>query len=241
MIFMIGPVTGTRVPTSGRWSVASLSPLTNIWGEAHAGGTFGYTLKLSGLDGVVVTGIAEKPVYLCIDGDKAELRDAGHLWGKGTWETDDLVKAETEKGTSVASIGQAGERLVRFASIMCDGKMGRAAGRCGLGAVMGSKKLKAIAVRGNKRPALSDEEGLKSNIAANYVRKHLDFETELKPRWSQGVGRLIAEGKQGVKNYQVGPEQFRSFGPKYVEDMCSGQNLYCTGCSVCCIESKKFR
>jgi len=238
LIFMTGPVTGTRVPTSGRWSAAGLSPLTNIWGEAHAGGTFGHVLKMAGFDGVVVKGIAKKPSYLWLDGDKVELRDASHLWGMSTWDTDEQVKAETDSKASVACIGPAGEKLVRFALILNDGKMGRVAGRCGLGAVMGSKKLKAIAAKGVKRPAVFDDEGLKNSVATKFERKHLDFETELKPRWSEAISRMIGEGKMGFKNYQVGPEQFPSFSSKFVEDMCAGEKLYCAGCSTSCIESK---
>lgn len=238
LIFMTGPVTGTRVPTSGRWIVASLSPLSNIWGQAHAGGTWGYALKLAGWDGVVVTGIAKKPVYLWIDGDKVELRDAGKLWGRDNWVVDASLKAELGKGVAVASIGQAGENLVRFAMIQCDGKMGRAAARCGHGAVMGSKKLKAIAVRGAKRPGVYDDESLKNSVTANYIRKHLDFETELKPKWEKSVGQMWAEGKHGIKNYLLG--EFEGFGQKFAEDIISGDKLYCTGCSVSCIESKSI-
>jgi len=238
LVFMAGPVTGTRVPTSGRWIVASLSPLSNIWGQAHAGGTWGYALKLAGWDGVVITGIASKPVYLWIDGDNVELKDAGQLWGKDNWETDELLKAELGKGVCVASIGRAGERLVRFSMIIDDGKMGRAAARCGLGAVMGSKKLKAIAVRGNKRPRVYDEDGLKDSVAKLYLRKHLDWETELLPRWTAANRKMWSEGKHGIKNYQAG--EFEGFIEKFVEDITSGEKLYCTGCSVSCIESKSI-
>ncbi|MBI2832072.1 MAG: aldehyde ferredoxin oxidoreductase family protein [Chloroflexi bacterium] len=238
LVLMAGPVTGTRVPTSGRWSAAALSPLTNIWGEAHAGGTFGHAMKFAGLDGIVVKGKAQKPVYLWIDGERVELRDASHLWGKDTWQTDELVKAETDPRASVSCIGPAGEKLVRFAVILNDGKMGRVHGRCGLGAVMGSKKLKAIAVKGVKRPAVADEEGLKNSVTAKFVRRHLEFETELKPRWTESSGRLWREGKRGVKNYQTGPAGFPQFHAKYFENLMLGEKLYCAGCSVGCIESK---
>ena len=173
LVFMTGPVTGTRVPTSGRWTVAALSPLTNIVGEAHSGGSWGYALKLTGMDGIVVTGVAEKPMYLWIDGDKYELRDASSLWGMDTWETDEHLKRELRERVAVAAIGRAGERLVRFASIINDGRLGRAAARCGLGAVMGSKKLKAIAVRGVGRPQVWDGEGLKESLARTFIRKHV--------------------------------------------------------------------
>jgi len=235
LVFMTGPVTGTRVPSSGRWVVAAISPLTDIWGQAHAGGTWGYSLKLAGWDGVVVTGIPSKPAYIWIDGDEVALRDASHLWGKDTWETDDLIKQELGEKVSVAAIGQAGERLVRFSGILSDGKLGRFVGRCGLGAVMGSKKLKAIAVRGNRRPKVHDEEGLKRSVATHFIRQHMDAE-QLKYRRIKGIKRMWNQGRFGIKNYQAG--EFEGFDEKYAEEMTAGQSLYCTGCSASCIESK---
>lgn len=151
LIFMNGPFTGTSVPLSGRHGVVSRSPLTGIFGESDVGGTWGSNLKKAGFDGILITGKSEKPVYLWIHNDKVEIRDASHLWGKDTYETDSIVKSETHEKAVVSSIGQAGENQVSIASIMTDGRDARAAGRCGMGAVMGSKNLKAIVVLGTQK------------------------------------------------------------------------------------------
>ncbi len=236
LVFMTGPITGTRVPTSGRYVAAALSPLTNIWGQAHAGGTWGHGLKLAGWDGIVVKGAAKNPVYLFIDDDKVEIRDAANLWGKDTWTVDEILKIELGQQVSIAAIGQAGERLVRFSGIMTDGKLGRAIARCGLGAVMGSKKLKAIAVKGHQRPQVFDEAGLKNSVAEKYVRKHLDW-AQLEPRWRVAITKMWTEGKVGIKNFQSG--RFDGFEHIFVEDVVNGEKLYCNGCSAGCIESKR--
>ena len=164
LIFMTGPFTGTKIPTSGRHAVVTKSPLTGIWAEADVGGNWGYELKCAGFDGILIKGKAVKPVYLWISEVGTELRDATHLWGKDTYEVDELIRKETDSQAVISSIGQGGENLVAFASIMTDGKDGRAAGRGGVGAVMGSKYLKAIAVRGKQRVEVKYPERLKQKI-----------------------------------------------------------------------------
>lgn len=148
LIFMAGPFTGTSVPLSGRHAVISRSPLTGIFGESDVGGTWGANLKRAGFDGVIVTGRSPEPVYLWIQDGRWEIRKASHLWGKDTYEIDPILKNETDTRAVVQAIGQAGENQVPIAAIMTDGRDGRAAGRCGLGAVMGSKNLKALVVHG---------------------------------------------------------------------------------------------
>jgi len=160
LIFMTGPFAGTSVPLSGRHAVISRSPLTGIFGESDVGGTWGANLKKAGFDGIVVTGKSQKPVYLWVYEGKWEIRDASHLWGKDTYEADPILKAETHGKAVVSTIGQAGESLVSLAAIMTDGKDGRAAGRCGMGAVMGSKNLKAIVVHGTGKAPLFDPESV---------------------------------------------------------------------------------
>jgi len=164
LVFMSGPFTGTNIPTSGRHAVAAKSPLTGIWGEADVGGSWGVSLKRAGYDGIKIKGASRTPIYLWIHNEKIEIRDAEHLWGIDTYRVDDLLKKETNEKASVACIGPAGESLVKFASIMHDGKNARAAGRCGLGAVMGSKKLKAIVVEGKGENRIKDEQALKRLI-----------------------------------------------------------------------------
>ena len=150
-----GPLTGTLVPTGARYMAVAKSPLTGGWGEANSGGYFGPYLKFAGFDAVFFTGISPKPVYLLIDNGKAELKDAGYLWGKDTYETEDMLMAEYGKQSRVACIGPAGEKLSLIAGIMTD--HGSAAGRSGLGAVMGSKKLKAVVARGTMEVPIADK------------------------------------------------------------------------------------
>lgn len=153
---MTGPLTGTPAPLGCRYVVVGKSPLTGGWGDANCGSEFGPYLKFAGYDGVFFTGISPEPVYLYIDNGKAELRDARHLWGKSTFETEDTIKGETSSDTRVIAIGPAGEKQSLIAAIITH--KGSAAGRSGLGAVMGSKKLKAVAVRGEGRVALANPE-----------------------------------------------------------------------------------
>ncbi|MFX0205047.1 MAG: aldehyde ferredoxin oxidoreductase family protein [Candidatus Hodarchaeota archaeon] len=161
LIFLSGPLTGTLSPSTGRYSVVAKSPLTGLWGQANSAGFWGRHLKRSGFDGFIFEGISPNPVYLVTDNGKAELRDAAHLWGKNTSETTKLIQDERGENFYVACIGTAGENLVKYAAIMNDvdePNWGRAAGRCGLGTVMGSKKLKAIACRGSEKIAVASDE-----------------------------------------------------------------------------------
>jgi len=157
LIFATGPFTGTPLPMVSRYAVGGISPLTGFWGEATSGGKFPFRLKGSGWDGLLVKGKADKPSYLFLKEGKAEIRDASHLWGKDSYQTQKTIKDELDDDSiSIACIGTAGEKLIKYASIMNDN--GRAAGRCGLGALMGSKNLKAVAASGNLRPELSNPE-----------------------------------------------------------------------------------
>ena len=153
---MTGPLTGTPAPMGCRYAVVGKSPLTGGWGDANCGSDFGPYLKFAGFDGVFFTGISPKPTYLVIDNGKAELRDASHLWGRSTLETEDALKEAYGTAAKVMSIGPAGEKLSLIASIITN--KGSAAGRSGLGAVMGSKKLKAIAVAGTGKVPIANPE-----------------------------------------------------------------------------------
>ncbi len=148
LIFATGPLTGTCAATGGRYSVITKSPLTGAIACSNSGGYFGPELKFSGYDMVILQGKSPNPVYLSIMNDKVELRDASHLWGKTVWETDATVKAEVQDPLAhVAAIGASGERGVLYACIVND--LHRAAGRSGVGTVMGSKNLKAVVARGS--------------------------------------------------------------------------------------------
>jgi aldehyde:ferredoxin oxidoreductase len=147
MIMATGPLTGTMASTGGRYSVITKGPLTGAIACSNSGGYFGAELKMAGWDMVIIEGRSPKPVYLWIENDKAELRDAAHLWGTTTWHTEEAIKqAHQDPQIRVAGIGRAGENQVLYACIVND--LHRAAGRSGVGAVMGSKNLKAVAVRG---------------------------------------------------------------------------------------------
>ncbi|WP_187143740.1 aldehyde ferredoxin oxidoreductase family protein [Bacillus tuaregi] len=148
LIFMTGPLTGTTATSAGRYEVVTKAPLTGTIGASNSGGYFGPELKYAGYDGIIFEGKAKKPIYLYINDDHIELRDASHLWGKEVPQTTDELLKETDEDARVACIGPAGERLVLFATIMNDKT--RAAGRSGLGAVMGSKNLKAIVAKGTR-------------------------------------------------------------------------------------------
>jgi aldehyde:ferredoxin oxidoreductase len=149
LMFMSGLFCGSNVPTSGRFVVCAKSPLTGIWGESNCGGYFGPELRKTGYDGIVIYGASESPVYLEIIEGETKIKDASSLWGKGIFETaNTLKKLSGSELTRIACIGPAGENLVRFATIASEEK---AAGRTGMGAVMGSKKLKAISIRSSKR------------------------------------------------------------------------------------------
>jgi aldehyde:ferredoxin oxidoreductase len=157
MIMATGPLTGTTAPTGARYMVMTKSPLTGAITCSNSGGKFPAALKQTGFDAVIFTGRADKPVYLEIKNNSAQLKQAGHLWGKNTHETTDILIRNTHKNAKVACIGQAGENKVLFASIMND--KNRAAGRSGVGAVMGAKNLKAVVVKGDQKVSLADKEG----------------------------------------------------------------------------------
>ncbi|AFK22460.1 aldehyde ferredoxin oxidoreductase [Pyrococcus sp. ST04] len=156
LIFATGPLTGTSAPTGGRYMVITKSPLTGYIAMANSGGYFGAELKFAGWDAIIIEGKADHPVYLYINEENVEIRDASHVWGKVVSETEAKLKEEVgDKNVQIASIGPAGENKVRFAAVMNNGH--RAAGRGGVGAVMGSKNLKAIVVRGRKRVEIADK------------------------------------------------------------------------------------
>lgn len=163
LIFSVGPFCGTTVPFCGRHFVMAKSPLTGILGESSAGGFFGKELKSAGYDHIVIKGISENPVFLWIDNENVEIRDASDIWNFGTIKTETTIKQiVNDEKIKIASIGPAGVNLVKFAAIISESQ--HAAGRCGMGAIMGSKKLKAIAVRGNGQVNIENENELKNAV-----------------------------------------------------------------------------
>ena len=155
LAFMLSPTTGVSISGQSRMNVTAKSPLSGLIGDSQVGGFFPAELKFSGFDGIVFTGKSPKPVYLWIHDGEAELRDASHLWGKITGDVEKMIREELDDPKiQVAQIGPAGEKLARFAAIM--NMCNRANGRTGMGAVMGSKNLKAIAVRGHQKVKPAD-------------------------------------------------------------------------------------
>ena len=189
--FITGPLTGTPAPTGTRYTVVGKSPLTGTWGDANSGGEFGPYLKFAGCDGVFFTGISTRPVYLFIDNGKAELRDGGHLWGRDTYETESLLQAEHGRESRVSCIGPSGEKLSLISCIIT--QRGCAAGRSGLGAVMGSKRLKAVVVKGNQAIPLADKQ------AVNRLRK--EYIAALNDTQSRRYSFLEAFRKYGTASH----------------------------------------
>ncbi|MEN8240484.1 MAG: aldehyde ferredoxin oxidoreductase family protein [Chloroflexota bacterium] len=167
LLFLNGPLSGTSGPAVGRFVICGKSPQTGIWAESNCGGFWGPELRKTGFDGVWLTGKASKPVYLSIIDGKVEIRPAVHLWGQDTYKIQDSIKTELAmKGVRVAGIGVAAENQIPFSVVLCD--HGRVAGRTGMGAVMGSKNLKAIAVRGSgKIPGAADAKFKQLRTALN--------------------------------------------------------------------------
>ncbi len=238
LIFMTGPLTGTSFPSSGRWAAYAKSPLTTaIWGEAHSGGYWGPELKYAGYDGIVVTGRAEKPVYIWIDDGKVEVRDAKHVWGKDVFDTEDILKEEIGDETIKAVyIGPAGERLVRFASIM--DSLYRAAGRCGLGAVMGSKNLKAIVCRGSLDIDVAEPDKFEKTVDEMLTKmKENPITGEALPTYGTNVLTDIINtaGILPTFNFQQGchPEAWKNSGEKLRETILV-KNRACRYCWMRC-------
>jgi aldehyde:ferredoxin oxidoreductase len=237
LVMATGPLTGTGAPTGARYMVMTKSPLTGAITCSNSGGRFPTELKRSGYDGVIFSGRAEHPVYLYVQDGKAELRDASHLWGKTTHETTDLLHAETDAKARVACIGPAGEHLVRFAAIMND--KDRAAGRSGVGAVMGSKNLKAVVVRGQGRVPLADPARFKAfNTQILEKFKAAARETPLGLTINGTAGVVLTTQHMGVlptKNWQQGTfEGWENIhGERLTEKYLVG-NKACYACPIGC-------
>ena len=237
LIFMTGPFAATPVITSGRHHMVTKSPLTGAYTESDTGGTWGPYLKRAGFDGIVVTGKSSKPVYLWVTEGKAEIRDASRFWGVDTYDLDEAVRKETHNDAVVASIGPAGEKGVRYASIMNDGKEARAAGRGGSGAVMGSKNLKAVAVYGKYQVEMADPEGLKASLKEISPMVAKNTEGMRKNGTAGGLATFEALGSLPLQNWKYqgrwekGAAQIA--GPAMTEKILTG-NYFCERCVIGC-------
>jgi aldehyde:ferredoxin oxidoreductase len=235
LIFMTGPLTGTSSASASRYSVVAKSPLTGIWGHANSGGSFGPALKRSGYDGIVVQGLSPRPVYLEIIDGHAQLRSAEEIWGKSVADTEDWIQDSCNKPLTIAAIGPAGENLVRYAAIM--NNKHRAAGRCGLGAVMGSKRLKAIACGGNAPIRLANPEGFRQT-----ARTQIDLlnESVLKVGFDAFGTNMVSDmvnvrGGYPTRNWQEGVfEQIDEVNAQALTDHVFVKGVNCFACPVVC-------
>jgi aldehyde:ferredoxin oxidoreductase len=209
LVFGVGPLTGTRALSSSRYLVVTKSPLTGAIAYSNSGGEFGARMKAAGYDLIVFEGKAPEPVYLDLTAKDVRIKPARHLWGKTTHETENLIRDEIAatsrvKKCSIAGIGPAGENLVLFAAVINDKH--RAAGRSGVGAVMGSKNLKAIVTGGNRRITLADEKGFKQSVAVTkeLVKQNAGMQTLGKEGTPFLVDLVRSFGVLSTRNFQTG-------------------------------------
>ncbi len=236
LVFAISPLTGVPVAGNSRLTVTALSPLTGAIGDSQSGGFLPAEMKFAGFDAVVIRGRSPKPAYLWLHDGKAEIRSAEHIWGKVTGDTEDIIRQELgDPQIKIAEIGPAGEKLVRFSAIMH--MTNRANGRTGLGAVMGSKNLKAIAVRGHGRAEVADPDGIKRLISITMDR------IKQSP-WAQS---LSLYGTAGTMSYQnkIGGLPTNNYSSGYFPkaDAISGERMRrtilqgmetCFACPIAC-------
>ena len=235
LIFMTGLLTGTASASAARYSVVATSPQTGIWGHGNSGGNFGPLLKRSGYDGIIFEGVSPKPVYLEIIDGKAVLKDAAHLWGKSVNDTEAIIQKEAGKKFSIAYIGQGGENLVRYAAIM--NNLHRCVGRCGLGAVMGSKKLKAVACSGKERVDIHDPELFKeiSKKQIGYINESM-LKVGFEAFGTNLVSDMVnARGGYPTRNWQGGVfDQIEEMnGPAMTEKVLVKETA-CFACPIAC-------
>jgi len=203
LIFAAGPLTGVAVGGCGRHRVGAKSPLTGAFGEAEAGGYWGAELKMTGFDAIIVEGKAERPVYLFVKEGQAQIKDARHLWGLKTLECQNRIREELgDPGIKVAQIGPAGENLVHFACVVND--LDAFAGRTGMGAVMGSKNLKAVACRGHLRPRVADPQAVAT--IARWIRDNTPAANRAMKDYGTAsvVMSLNRQGGLPTRNFQMG-------------------------------------
>ena len=236
LVFMTGPLVGTAMPSAGRCSVCALSPLTGIWGESNTGGFIGPELRFAGYDGIVVTGRAERPVWLSVVDGQAGLHDAESMWGSDSYETQELVRqALGQPKARVACIGLAGENLVKMAAVMND--HGRAAGRTGMGAVMGSKNLKAIGLRGKASVPVADPDGFKAVVREIIAGLDEDL-AAMSIRLAGTAGYLDMAHMYGdlpIRYYQQGEwENAGNLSGVLMAEQYQNRNVACYRCPIAC-------
>lgn len=234
VIVSAGLLDGLDAPTAYRTEVMTKSPLTGFVGSGSAGGSFGFNLRRAGFESIVIGGKSEKPVFLIIQDQQIELKDAGHLWGKDTWETTEALKRELGEEFSVMAIGQAGENQVRFACPVFD--CHHAPGRCHAGAVLGNKKLKAIAVRGTRQIPIAFPERFKQ--VAKEIEERIIHYPERGLRQEVGsIYKVVSSAKKEIlpaRNFQQGylPPSSDLWRPEEYKRHITKGPLYCGKCAL---------
>ncbi len=236
LIFAVGPLTATTVPTAGRFVVVTKSPLTGTIFDSHAGGYLGAQLRRAGFAAIVFEGASSSPVYLWINNDEVELKDASKVWGKNVEETTDQLLEETDSKAQVACIGPAGENRISLAAIMTDKH--RAAGRGGVGAVMGSKNLKAVVARGTRQVSVNEPERLKEAVkrARRLIKKNSVTDKSLPIYGTAVLVNVTNEfGMLPTYNFQEGTfnDAVGVSGEKLLERL-SVRTYSCFGCPIGC-------
>ena len=238
--FTTGPLTGTKVPTGGRYMAVCKSPLTGGWGDANSGGYFGAELKAAGWDAIFVSGAASSPKYIDIVDNRIEIKDAAHLWGQDTIETEKTIQTDAgDKKVRIASIGPASEKLSLISGIVNDA--GRIAARSGVGAVMGAKKLKAVAVRGTGKAGIADKNEL-DRLRKAYVKEMKDmggFAQLLMKHGTCGLTSGLVEcGATPVKNWRyTGKQSFANLekiGDPDTVIQYQKRKYGCANCPIAC-------
>lgn len=240
LVLAASVLTGTGIPGAARNSAGGKSPLTGGYGEGEGGGDWGVKLRWAGYDGLVITGQSQKPVYLWITNDKVELRDAAPLWGMEAYEAQQAIRNEIgDPRASTAVIGPGGERLVRFASIALD--MHNFIGRSGLGAVMGSKKLKAIAVNGKTRPEVANPDAVKNTAMWMRDNYEASLGTMKEMGTARGVPGVNAAGGLPTRNFREGSfEGHETLGGRHMTDTILVDRESCYACPVHCKRVVQF-
>ncbi|MFO7991130.1 MAG: aldehyde ferredoxin oxidoreductase N-terminal domain-containing protein [Thermoplasmata archaeon] len=242
LMFITGPLTGLRIPTSGRYCVVSKSPLTGLYNDSHCGGHFGPELKKAGYDALVITGRSKEPVYIHVEDDEVSIEDAGDLWGKETFETTDALREKYDDDKlRVAAIGPAGEKLVKIAMINIDTheqkERGGQAGRGGTGAVMGSKKLKAVCVKGTGEVGQADPEGFKkaSKKAFKITREDDFIPTRRKYGTPVWINPMNEYGILPTKNFQHAVfEHAENISGETMKEEIVERDVSCYSCPILC-------
>jgi len=233
LVLAVGPLVGTAVPGANRLVACFKSPLTGIWGESYCGGELGTQLKWAGIDVLTIAGRSPKPVYLMVDDGAVELKDASHIWGKDSYEAERILIEEAGREFQFATIGPAGENLVKFACVTH--ARGRQLGRCGVGAVFGSKNLKALAVRGSRLPEVADVEAL-AGFRWRMFEAAREKLQSLSTYGTPAIAVLI--NKAGVlptRNWDEGfYEKFEEISPEVFKGRFYARRRACYGCPVAC-------